>query len=60
MFFYLNSVFGPNPRLGPASLPAHAGCATQPAGAAAQWFASVHPRSEAESDLLSESDLIGG
>jgi hypothetical protein len=37
---------------------AHAACAAQPVGVAAQRFMSVHPCSEAKSDLLSESDPI--
>jgi hypothetical protein len=35
-----------------------AASAAQPAGAVAQRFAVVHPRSEAEADPLSESDPI--
>jgi hypothetical protein len=34
--------------------------AAQPAGATAQRFASVHPRSEDKSNPLRESDPIGG
>jgi hypothetical protein len=35
-----------------------AACAAQPAGAVAQRFVGVHLRSEAESDPLSDSNLI--
>jgi hypothetical protein len=58
MFSYLNSAFGPKPRLSPAGLPARAACVAQPSGAVAQQFTGVHPRSEAESDPLSEYDPI--
>jgi hypothetical protein len=58
MFSYLNSAFGPKPRLGPADLPACAACAAQPVDTAAQRFADVHPCSEAESNPLSEFDPI--
>jgi hypothetical protein len=37
---------------------AHAACMAQPTSTAAQWFTGAHPRSEAESDPLSESDPI--
>jgi hypothetical protein len=52
MFSYLNSAFGPKPRLSLAGLPAHAACAAQPAGAVAQRFTGAHPCSEAESDPI--------
>jgi hypothetical protein len=58
MFSYLNSAFGLKPRHGPAGFTACAAYAAQPAGAEAQPFMGVHPRSEAESDPLSESNPI--
>jgi hypothetical protein len=52
MFSYLNSAFGMNLQRGPTGLPTRAACAAQPACTVAQRFASAHPSSGAESDLL--------